>query len=208
MPDVVGLTQKEATARLSAIGVNRVSTTTNTVTMYQPGLVTSETPPAGSHIDPSSGYFALEVSALPPAPPSASDVARTFAGRIADSFSGVSYAVLTSQDGYVLKCSTPCHQNARQVHFKTTLAIAVNGKTPGKTLYKAIKQVVTGVDAPELQQAGFDYVLIAFPDRKKGNDTIALGYSLADWARWGTSQQPKNPTLALITNKSEHFKAA
>lgn len=187
----------------SFVAIALVSACVKTVDVASPGPPGSSTGALPTSDSPMATYSPPAETALPPSP---TDTARAVAAQVALSFSGVSYALLTSRDGYVLKCSTPCQQNARQVRFGTTLAISVNGKTPGKTLYKVLKQTVTADNAAALQQGGFDYVLVAFPDRKPGNSTIAFGYSLADWAKWGTSQQPQNPTLALVTNKNEQFK--
>lgn len=195
VPDLVGKSKENAEASLRALGLNADTVPTPT-TEAKPGTVVSQSPTAGSSVDPSTGSIYLFLAAAPPSP---EDTGRIVAQEVAGSLSKVSYAVLTSRDGYVL-------QNAHKVRFGLALAISVPLKTPARLKLRSMKQtVLDNMDA--LQQQGFRYVFIGFPDSTavSGYGSAVVGYSLSDWKQWGTYKQTEI-LLGLITNKSIQFK--
>lgn len=178
------------------------SCSTKTVTA-SPVSQPTTTPAVTSPATPSNSSSSTSTTSTPPPPPSHDDIASSLAFSISLEFPSrsASYALLTSRDGYVLKCDEdPCQQDAYKVRFGTSVAVALSG-TVTKDI-KVMKQAVMD-DYGDLRDAGFKYVLYGFPG--KGDKTVVLGFSLGDWRKWGTYQQPSDPTLGLITNKNIKF---
>jgi hypothetical protein len=195
-PDLIGQSRQEAQGNLHALGITGVQVDTTPTPEPKPGTVVAQYPTAGSSVDLSIWHhFYLMVAALPPSP---QDTGRTFAQEVAGSllFSPVSYAVLTSNDGYVEK-------NSHQVPFGLALAIGVKSvkeKTRQRDLWIAVMQAVANnMDA--LQQQGFRYVFIALDEGK----LPVMGFRLSDWKNLATRRQPQHPALGLITNKGIRF---
>jgi hypothetical protein len=194
MPDLIGMSGIDAELALREMGIEQVTTTEHESRQNEVGTVISQTPEAGEPVTEST--FAYLVVAAEPVTPET--LAEDFASSVASNLGQTRYALLRSNDGYMLECPTnPCQQNAHRAPLELTIAIRSDANVGA--MYRAVQDaVVEHLD--DLDAAGFKYVVLS-------QGKILIGFRLHDWPKWHTPRQQSDALLGLIEG-SARFKQA